>query len=205
VEAWGENLRAQKTRFEAYDSLARGAEATARGYEAEARAYEATVRAAADRNNARARVVDAKLKAVEIATQKFLGLLQANLGKITAKRDAIAARAQAWGADTAFYSEQLKFTAQGEQNRVQALEATVRNNMAYFETISRQYDTRQQRLLQAGLAIKDAITAMGQIAAQITAGAFSALHMSAQIHGSGTDQFSHNYNYNMTPTAPPAE
>lgn len=201
VEAWAERLRADKTRFDAYESRVRGESAKVGAYEAEARAYAATVAAAADRNAARNRVVEAKLQAIEVATRKFLGLLQGNLGVVTSRRDAISARAQAFGADTERWGQQLRYAAQGEEIRIRAQEATMRNNLAYFDTISRQFDSRMQRLLQAGVALKDAIAQAGQMSAQMAAGAMSAIHASANISGSGSESSSTNYSYDMTPDA----
>lgn len=205
VEAWAEQIRADKSRFDAYDSLVRGETAKVGAYEAEARAYAATVQAAADRNNARNRVAELRLRAIEASVQKFLGLLQGSVAHVTARRDAISAKAQALGADTTRWAEQMRYAGQGEEIRIRAQEASVRNNLAYFDTLSRQFDARMQRLLQAGIAVKDALTSAGQMSAQMAAGAMSALHTQASISGSGSrsDQFSTNYSYNMTPNTQP--
>lgn len=203
VEAWGEKLRADKTRFDAYDSLVRGESAKGQAYEAEARAYAATVQAAADRNAARNRTAELRLRAIEAGVQKFLGLLQGSVAVVTARRDAIAAKAQALAADTTRWSEQMRYAGQGEEIRIRAQEASTRNNLAYFDTISRQFDSRMQRLLQAGLAVKDALTSAGQMSAQMAAGAMSAIHTQAGISGSGSSNYSttQSFNYNMTPDA----
>ncbi len=206
VDAWGEKLRAEKSRFDAYDSQVRGEATKAQAYEAEARAYAARVQAASDRNAARNRVAEMQLRAVEASVQKFLGLLQGAVAHVSARRDAIGARAQAYSADAQRYAEQLRYATAGQDVQIRAQEASVRNNMAYFDTVSRQFDSRQARLIQASLALKDALTAAGQMSAQMAAGAMSAIHAQASISGSGSSSIgyseSHDYKYNMTPDAP---
>ena len=68
----------------------------------------------------------------------------------------------------------------------------MRNNIAYFEALSRQFDARMQRMLQISLAMKDAMGAAGQMSAQMAAGAMSAIHASASISGSGSDSYSNS-------------
>lgn len=199
VDAWGEALRAEKTRFDAYDSQVRGEATKAQAYEAEARAYSATVSAASDRNNAKLRMVETKLGATDASVRKFLGLLQAETATVAARRDGIAARAQAYAADTERWGAQMRYAGQAEEIKIRAQEASVRNNIAYFEVVSRQFDARMQRMMQAAMAIRDSMEAAGQMSAQMVAGAMSAVSASASISGSGSESNSHSrsvsYNY----------
>lgn len=192
VEAWGEKLSAEKTRFDAYDSQIRGETAKVQAYEAEARAYAATVSAAADRNNTRMRFTEARIQTIDASMRKFLGMLQAQTATVSARRDAISARAQAYAADIQRWSEQMRYAGQAEEIKIRAQEASVRNNIAYFEVLSRQFDARMQRMLQISLAMKDAMSSAGQMSAQMAAGAMSAIHASASISGSGSDSYSNS-------------
>ncbi|EED37784.1 MULTISPECIES: hypothetical protein [Stenotrophomonas] len=199
VEAWDARLSAEKTRFEVYDSQVRGEVAKVQAFEAEARAYAATVSAASDRNNSRLRVIEAKLSATDASVRKFLGLLQSQTAVVAARKDAITARAQTYAADTQRWGEQMRYAGQAEEIRVRAQEASVRNNIAYFEVVSRQFEARMQRLQQVALALKDAMSSAGQMSAQMAAGAMSAIHASASISGSGSasdsTSVSRSYNY----------
>lgn len=205
VDAWSTRIQADKVRFDAYEAQTRGAAALVGAYEAESRAYAAQVSAAGERNNSRLAIINARMRAIEISVQKFLGELQSGVAQIAARRDAIAARAQAWGADVAYSSEKMKYLAQGEEIKVRVQEGNVRNNLAYFETISRQFDAQATRVLARGNAIQAAMAAVAQTAAQLSAGATSAIHVQAGIQGSGSVTESYNHSYNETPTADPAE
>ncbi|MBA0428515.1 hypothetical protein D7Y53_00950 [Stenotrophomonas maltophilia] len=199
VEAWGERLNAEKSRFEVYDSQIRGEVAKVGAYEAEARAYAATVSAASDRNSSRLRVVEAKLSATDASIRKFLGLLQSQTAVVASRKDAITARAQVYAADIQRLAEQMRYAGQSEEIKIRAQEASTRNNMAYYEVVSRQYEARMQRVQQMALALKDAMSAAGQMSAQMAAGAMSAIHASASISGSGSTSdstsLSRSYNY----------
>lgn len=199
VQAWGEKLRGEKTRFDAYDSRIKGEVSKTQAYEAEARAYAATVQAAGDRNRTQLQVIQTKLQAVETSVRKYLGDLQASLGNINAERDAISARATAWGAGIAYSAEKMRYYAQGEEIKIRASESTARNNIAQFSTISRQYDARMERLVQKGNAVQSALGAAGQMSAQMAAGAMSAIHASASVGGSGAENTSFNVHWNYEP------
>ena len=88
---------------------------------------------------------------------------------------------------------------------MRAKEASLRNNLAFFDTVSRQFDSRMQRLLQMSVAIKDALASAGQMTAQMAAGAMSAIHASASISGSGSVSTGYNYSWDMTKSTEPAE
>jgi hypothetical protein len=197
VEAWATGVKAQESLFTAYDAQARGIDALSRGYEAQARGYAATVQAASDRNRARLGVLETTLAAVRESVQKFLGLLQGNVAVINAKRDQIDARARSYAADTARWGEQLKYASESQRLKMTAQTENTRNTMAYFETLSRQFDARMQRLLVAGNSVKEALQAAGQMAAQMAAGAMSAIHAQSSVQGSGSVNTSYDYKYDM--------
>jgi len=203
-EAWAET---QKLAFEAYDSSTRGIAVSGQLYESESRAYAATVQAASEKNNAKARVAEAKLKAIETGTQKFLGLVQGLTAQINAKRDSIQARAQSYTADTGRWGEQLRYATQGEDLRIRAFESTMRNTIAYFQTISTQFESRMQRLVTVSGMIKDALTSAGGMTAQMAAGAMSAIHAQSSVSGSGQSSTSQSHdtrvNYDVSTDSPP--
>lgn len=186
IKAYAERLTADKTRFDAYEAQMRGEGEKSRIVEAQSRAFAATVQAYESGNNVKIASVQAKLRSIEVATTKFSALLQAERERVNAELAAIQAQSSAYSADIGRYSAQITFSSQKNELLIRAAEASVRNNMAYFDVVSRQYDSRQARLIQAAGLQKDAIQAAGMMAAQLGAGAMSSLHMSANLSGSGS-------------------
>lgn len=186
VSAYAERLQADKTRFDAYESQVKGESAKAGIIDAEARAFAATVQAYESGNNVKIATVQAKLRAIEVAVTKFTGMLGAERERVNAELAAIQAQSSAYSADVGRYSAQVTFSSQQNELLIRAAEASVRNNMAYFDVVSRQYDAHQTRLIESARLQKEAIVAAGTMATQLGAGAMSATHVQASLSGAGS-------------------
>jgi len=202
VQAYAERLSADKVRFEAYEAQLRGEAAKVGIVEAEARAFAATVSAYESGNNVKIARVQARLRAIEVGVSKYSAELQAERERINAEVAAIQAQSSAYTAEIGRFSAELTFASQRNELVVRAAEATARNNVAYFEVVSRQYDSRQTRMVEGVRLIKEAIQAGGAMAAQTAAGALSATHTQASISGSGSasTSWSESSSYNETHT-----
>jgi hypothetical protein len=186
VQAYAERLNADKTRFDAYTSQVQGESAKAGILESESRAFAATVQAYESGNNVKISTVQARLRAIEVSVTKFTALLEAEKDRVQSELAAIQSQASAYSADVGRYSAQITFATQKNDLTIRAAEATVRNNMAYFDVVSKQYDSNQTRLIEAARLNVQAIQAAGTMASQLAAGAMSATHVQASLSGSGS-------------------
>jgi hypothetical protein len=186
VQAYAERLNADKTRFDAYTARVQGESAKAGMLESEARAFAATVQAYESGNNVKIAVVQARLQSIGTSVQKFTALLQAERERVQSELAAIQAQSAAYSADVGRYSAQVTFATQRNELLIRSQEATVRNNMAYFDVVSKEYDARQTRLIETARLQLQAIQAAGQMAAQVAAGALSATHVQASLSGAGS-------------------
>ena len=186
VQAYGERLQADKVRFDAYTSQVQGESAKAGILESQSRAFAATVQGYESGNNVKIAAVQARLRSIEVSVTKFTALLQAERERVQSELAAIQAQSAAYSADVGRYSAEVTFATQRNELLVRAAEATVRNNMAYFDVVARQYDSHQTRLIETARLKKEAIQTAGTMASQVAAGALSATHVQASLSGSGS-------------------
>ncbi|MGO4700297.1 hypothetical protein [Dyella sp. 2RAB6] len=198
VQAYAEKLGAEKTRFDAYESQVRGEAAKAGILDAEARAFAATVQGYESGNNVKVQTVQAKLRAIETGTTKFTALLSAERERIQAAVSQLQAKVSTYAADTTRYTAQIGAETQRNEILVRAAEATARNNIAYFDVISRQFDSRMQRLMEQARLLLGAIQSAGQMASQLAAGAMSATHVQAGISGNGSASIGVSNSYSVS-------
>ena len=198
VQAYAEKLGAEKTRFDAYEAQVRGESAKANILEAEARAFAATVQGYESGNNVKIATVQTKLRAIEVANTKFLGQLEAEKGRVQASVQQIQAQVSTYAADTSRYAAQVGAENSRNEVQVRAAEATTRNNLAYFEVLSRQFDARMQRMMEQARLLLGAIQAAGGMASQLAAGAMSATHVQASLSGSGSASLQSSSSYNVS-------
>lgn len=194
VQAYGERLQAEKTKFDAYDSQVRAETAKAGLFEAQTRAYAATVQAVGTKADIKLKNMQMNIDAAKLALQKYgtdadvYGKrVQAMNQRTTAIVSLFSARVDAWRAKAQAVTSQAEVKAR-------MAEATSRMRLSYAELQLGQYKLRQQKAdLEAQLAM-EAAKAAGQYAAQVAAGAWSAINVSASISGSGSQSGSDNTN-----------
>ncbi|WP_052949755.1 hypothetical protein [Dyella japonica] len=198
VQAYAERLAADKTRFDAYESQVRGEAAKAGLLESEARAFAATVQGYESGNNVKVQVVQTRLRAIEAGTSKYVALLQAEREKVQAALEQVQAQVSSFTADTSRYAAQVSAGTQQNEILVRSAEANARNNMAYFEVLSRQFDSRMQRMIEQARLVISSIQAAGGMASQLAAGAMSATHVQAGINGNGSASISASNSYSVS-------
>jgi len=76
-------------------------------------------------------------------------------------------------------------------------EIRLRNDLAYYETQLKEYDASLARQIHRVELMLDALKASGQFGTALAAGAMSAIHVQAGIHGQGHVNDSVSYNHNF--------
>ncbi len=202
VQAWGEQVQADKLRFDAYDSRMKGEQAKADILEAESRAFAATVQAHDSRNNLKVKQVQVRLEGLDAMVRKFVAELQAQQAHYQSRLGRLQAETQLYLADIGKMTALVQADTTDREIQVRHTESTVRNNLAHYEILVREYDARMTRLVEEVKVQAQSIQAAGQMASQLAAGAMSAMHVQASLSGSGSksgsSSTSHNYNYDMT-------
>ena len=198
VDAYSSRIGASKVVFDAYEAQVRGESAKANIVEAEARAFAATVEAQTSGSNVKIAAIRGKIDAISAAVSKFGAETNAERDKIGAQATAITAKAQAFSADASRYSAELGANTEEARLAVTITESRLRNNLAYYETRVREYDQAMSRLIQRAQVVVSALSAGGNMAAQLSSGAMSAMHVQASLSGSGNASTSWGSNYSYS-------
>lgn len=204
VQAWGEQIQADKVRFDAYDSRMKGEQAKAGVLEAESRAFAATVQAYEAGNNLKVQRIQTRLASLDAMVRKFGVEVQARQSKHQSRLGQIQAATQLYQADITKFSALVQADTSDREIQVRYAESTLRNHLAHYEILMREYDSRMNRMVEEVKIQAQAIQAAGQMASQLAAGAMSAMHVQASLSGSGSKSSSssrsesHEYRYDMT-------
>ena len=75
-------------------------------------------------------------------------------------------------------------------------ESVMRTNIANAEMQLKQFEANMQQAYQKAQIALEGAKAAGQYAAQLAAGAMSALHVSASVGGTGSQSSSESHSYN---------
>lgn len=205
VQAYSEQINAEKVRVEAYEAQVRGETSKVNMFEAQARAFASTVQAVQAKADVKSKSIQLKMEAAKTWIQKYSAdvdgykaNLQASLNEVQLNTTAFGAQVEAWKA-----TSQME-VAQAEMQSGYA-EMNMRTNIAHAEMQIKQYEAKAQRALNEAQLALEAAKSLGQYTAQLAAGAMSAGHVSASISGSGSssssvsrstsESTSHNYSY----------
>ena len=209
VQAFAELVGAEKVKFDAYSSQISGEKAKADAFDSLARAHAATISGIAAQ-------ADLKVKQVQLHiennrnhatiygadTERYRAEVDASLSQVKEQLAAFQAEASAWES-----SERVKVA--NAQMKQSYNESVMRTNIANAEMQLKQFEVNMQQAYQKAQIALEGAKAAGQYAAQLAAGAMSALHVSASVSGSGSQSSSssdsrseseskstsHNYNY----------
>lgn len=197
TDAYSAGIDAQKTVFEAYEAQVRGEAAKGSIIESEARAFAATVEATSANGNVKIAAIRGKIDAIGAAVGKFTALIGGERDRVGAQATAIQAKAQAFSADASRYTAELGANTEEVRLDITQTESRLRNNLAYYETRVREYDQAMTRLQERSRIIVAALSASGNMAAQLASGAMSAMHVQASLSGSGSasTSWSSGYSY----------
>ena len=207
VQAFAEEVGAEKVKFDVYESQMKGETAKAGMLDTQARAYASTIQGLATKAEIRVKGSQLKLDAARVHIAKYLAdvdgfkaELDASLKEVQYGTTVFQANVEGWKAKTS-----ANVAAAEVQSRFADMSA--RTNIAFSEMQISQYQANINKAVQAAQIALEAAKAMGQYSAQLAAGAMSAMHVSAGVTGSGSqnDTFGisnttststqHNYNY----------
>lgn len=207
VQAYSEQIGAEKVKLEAHDSIVKGEVAKAGLFEVQARNYAATIQAIASKADVKVKGTQLKIEAARVYLQRYLAdtelcklKLDTNLKKAQFGLQAFQSKVEGWKAGS-----QVKISESEVQSRFADMQT--RTNIAYSEMQMHQYQANIKKASQQAQIALEAAKAMGQYAAQLAAGAMSAMHVSASVSGSGSQSdswntsnststsTSHNYSY----------
>jgi hypothetical protein len=185
VEAYAARLGADKIRFEAYSEQVKAEAAKAGIIDAEARAFAAVIQGKATQ-------VDSEVKRAGLDIEVYKAGIQANLARIEEDKlrmqhqlSAIQSAVGAYEADTKRYIAQVEGEKARNELEIRANEVTERIQLAFADTKIKQFDVTTQKMIEAAKINVQGLTAAGQIAATLSAGAMAALHVGAQLTGQG--------------------
>ncbi len=193
VEAYSSKIDAEKARFNAYEAQLRGEAAKANSLEAEANAYAATVRAHEAKANLKVKYVEARVSAINADVSRANSDIELERARVTASAATVSSRAQAYSADVARYSEEIKASGIAAESATRILELRLRNNLAYYETQIKEYDAKLGRLLEQSKLVVESLRSAGQFTAALAQGAMSAIHLNASMQATGSAQSSNTY------------
>lgn len=205
VQAYSEQIGAEKVKVEAYEAQIRGETSKASLFDAQARAYASTIQGVQAKANVKGQQIQLKMEAARVWIGKYQAdleaykaELQANLSEVQQNTTSFSAEVDAWRATAGMEVSQAEM-----QSRY--ADMNTRTNIAYAEMQLKEYEAKMQKAVQEANIALESAKAMGQYSAQLAAGAMSAAHVSASISGSGSASTSnstsdsksesHNYSY----------
>lgn len=207
VQAYAERVGAEKVKFDAYESQVKGQAAVAGMFDAQARAYASTVQAVASKADVKVKAGQLKIEAARAHTQKYMAdtdmfkaQIDASLREVQAGLAAFQAQVEAWRSGA-------QMNVADAEMKSRFADMAARTNIAFSEMQMKSYDANINKAYHQAQIALEAAKAMGQYAAQLAAGAMSALHVSAGVSGSGSQSNSvsdstsnststnHNYSY----------
>lgn len=209
VQAYAEQIGAEKVKFDAYKAQVDGEVAKAGVFDTQAKAYASTIQAIASKADIKAKGAQIRMEAARVHVQKYVAdqdaykaNLQANLNAVQYATQVFQARVDGWrAASQASISESEVHARFADMNS--------RTNIAFSEMQISQYQANIQKAAQQANIVLEASKAMGQYAAQLAAGAMSALHVQASVSGQGSQSetwstqtstgtnTNHNYSYGL--------
>lgn len=205
VQAYSEQIGAEKVKVEAYEAQIRGETSKASLFDAQARAYASTIQGVQAKANIKGQQIQLKMEAARVWIGKYQAdlesykaELQANLSEVQQNTVAFSAEVDAWRATAGLEVSQAEM-----QSRY--ADMNTRTNIAFAEMQLKEYEAKMQKAVQEANIALESAKAMGQYSAQLAAGAMSAAHVSASISGNGSASSSysnsdsksesHNYTY----------
>lgn len=205
VQAYSEQIGAEKVKVEAYEAQIRGETSKASLFDAQARAYASTIQGVQAKADVKGKQIQLKMEAARVWIGKYQAdlesykaELQANLSEVQQNTVAFSAEVDAWRATAGLEVSQAEM-----QSRY--ADMNTRTNIAYAEMQLKEYEAKMQKAVQEANIALESAKAMGQYSAQLAAGAMSAAHVSASISGNGSTSSSysnsdsksesHNYSY----------
>lgn len=202
VQAYAARVTADKTRFDVYKTQIEGEVAKENLLEISARAFAATVEGYKAKGSIQTENVRAKVEALNAATTRFSALLQAERDRVSADSDVVRSQVAAFQADITKFVALLDDKTKLKSLNISKQEAGLRNIIAYYEVVVKEYDAALGRLEQESAVRVKALESIAATTSQLAAGAMAAMHVSAQMTGAAnvSDSYSRVDSFPHLPT-----
>lgn len=186
VEAYAAEIGAEKLKFDAYEAQVRGETAKATIIESEARAYAANIEGISSGVTAEVAALRGEVSKIEAGIAAYSAGVQGKTAIAEIELRDILAQIQGYDADIRKYIADSGIIESENRVITAAWEAANRTNLAYFEAQVAKYRAVVEALAQQASVALGALSASGDIASTITAGALAAMHLGATVNGSGS-------------------
>ena len=200
VQAYAEQVGAEKVKFDAFDSQMKGEIAKAGMFEASARAYAATVQGVAAKADVRAKSGQLRIEAARVHIARYLADLDAFKAQLEASLKEVQTGTAIFGAQVDAWKAGAQMNVAGAEMHSRFADMQTRTNIAFSEMQISQYSANINKAHQQAAIALEAAKSTGQYAAQLAAGAMSALNVSASVQGNGsqTDGVSYDIRHNYS-------
>jgi hypothetical protein len=207
VQAYAEQIGAEKVKFDAYESQVKAEVAKAGMLDAQARAFASTIQGLAAKSDIKVKGAQLKLEAARVHIAKYLADVDGFKAKLDASLKEVQFGTEAFQASVDAWKAKAAATVSVSEVQSRFADMNTRTNIAFSEMQMSQYTANIQKASQQAQIALEAAKAIGQYAAQLAAGAMSAMHVSASVQGSGsqsdtfgisnttTTSTNHNYSY----------
>lgn len=185
VQAYAEQIRADKVRFEAYESRIKGELGKAQILDAEARGYSAYVSGQATIADIGIKRMQGDISQNELKIREYAARLDADKAKIQADLAKVQAGASAYTADTQRYTAQAGVQEAGLRVQLAAKEAEIRASLGIFDVEVRKYMADMEQVIRKAQIQLEALKAAGQVGSTLAAGAMAGINVGANLSGSG--------------------
>ena len=192
VQAFAERVSAEKTKFDVYESQVKGETAKANLFDVQSRTYASTVQAISSKAEVKMRGKQLNLEAARVKLAKFQGDVDIWKAHVDTEMRRSANEVQTFQAQTEAWRAGAMVNVAHAESVSRFADLQTRTNISFAEMQMTEFNAKmQQAYHQAQIALESA-KAMGQYSAQLVAGAMSAINVSAQVQGQGTQTGSYS-------------
>lgn len=186
VMAVAEVIKADKLRYEGYESRIKGEVAKASLQESQARAYGAYVSGKVAKSEIDIKNQQAELQSVDLSLRAFLGNLEHSKARMQAESAAIQASAEAHRVNTARYTAQATAETALTELDMRQYESETRLGMALYDVEMKKYTVALEQLIRVASLQSDGLKAIGQMHSTLAAGAMAGISLGANVGASAS-------------------
>lgn len=186
VIAVGEVIKADKLRYEAYESRVKGEVAKASLLESQAKAFSAYVSGKSMRAEIDIKNQQAELQRMDLQLRAFLGNLEHNKVRMQSESAAIQASAEAHRTNATRYTAQATAEIALSELDMKQYESETRLGMALYDVEMKKYTVALEQLIRVASLQSDGLKAIGQMHSTLAAGAMAGISLGANVGASAS-------------------
>ena len=193
IDAYRTQVEAHRTEWQTWATKVQGQLGKVQAYEAETRAFLADVQAYGTKVDALAQQPQIGIQIQDLKLRELTSRLETARTEIQAEGTRISSEAQVFGSKASMYAADGQIAANQSDANTRAFQAKVESRRTESERALASAQLNVEQVLRSAQLLSSSLDAAGRISAQLSAGAMSAVSLSAGISGSSSESFNYNF------------